>query len=154
MELVGSVSSSIVGNYRAQPAELSGEKAESRLRVTAGPGGCELDGSNTWRPGRAFSWANARGPRRAGNGSGSGLLGDTLPCTLPIRESMLNPFLLPPAVDFPTSVEVTATLTGTGLHGNGGCCWEVRRFRPRGPSERRARSAGGSSGTAGGSGDR
>jgi len=147
-----------VRNYRAQAAELSGEKAESRLRVTAGPGGCGLGGSSTWSPGRAFNWASARGPRRAGNGRGVGLLGDTLACTLPIRESMLNPFLLPPAVALALSVGLEATLTGTGLHGKGDCCccccWEVRRFRPKGPSERRAKSAGGKSGTAGGMGDR
>jgi hypothetical protein len=29
----------LLTNYRAQAAELSGEKAESRLRVTGGPGG-------------------------------------------------------------------------------------------------------------------
>lgn len=112
----------LVTNYRAQAAELRGEKAESRLRVTAGPGGCGLGGSSTWRPGRAFSWASARGPRRAGKGSGVGLLGDTLPCALPIRESILNPFLLPPAVALALSVGLAATLTGTGLHGNGVCC--------------------------------
>lgn len=146
----------LVPNYRAQAAELRGEKAESRLRVTAGPGGCRLGGSSTWRPGRAFSWASASGPRRAGRGRGVGLLGDTFPCTLPIRESILNPFLLAPAVALALSVELAATLTGTGLHGNEVCCCcsEVRRLRPRGPSERRARSGGGSSGTAGGSGDR